>query len=293
MLSRIDLADLSDDPEILAAAVHRLVGRFEDAVPIADLALALDIVKVDLRETDGFEGMLLTDAARGWGGIIANTGRGDRRARFTVAHELGHFLMERHQPTTEQGFACRSADLREARRGTRHQRQETEANRFAISVLAPPYLVAPHLKADPDLRGISALARALDISREAAGRRYVELSNESLALVWTHHGLVRYAVRGERFPWIARGRGDRLATTTPASRAIAAGKSGITNLVETTSAAWVQGADIDLFEQTRVGQGGHAATLLWADWSELDAQDDAEDDGPSELGEPTFKPRRR
>jgi Zn-dependent peptidase ImmA (M78 family) len=59
-------------------------------VPIEEIAEALDIVEVRIAEFDGFEGMLLTDTVRREGAILANARGGPRRARFTIAHELGH-----------------------------------------------------------------------------------------------------------------------------------------------------------------------------------------------------------
>ncbi len=65
--------------------------------------------------------------------------------------------------------------MKERNAGTRHQKQEAEANRFAIDLLAPAYRFKPHLAGDPDLETIVSLTRELDISHEAAARRYIEL----------------------------------------------------------------------------------------------------------------------
>jgi hypothetical protein len=66
-----------------------------------------------------------------------------------------------------------------------------------------------------------------------------------------------------------------LAQTTPAFRAIAAGKPGFTEMVETHGLAWTNWPALTLHEQTRVSGNGHAVTLLWADPpEELDGEDD-------------------
>ena len=67
--------------------------------------------------------MLLTNAVRNRGAILANTRRGPRRARFTVAHALGHFLMEKLQLTDTTGLRCRSQDLRETQEGRQELKQ--------------------------------------------------------------------------------------------------------------------------------------------------------------------------
>ena len=72
-----------------------------------------------------------------------------RRQRYSSGHELCHFLNPAHQPTSSMGrFACTSRDLSTTWLSTggssdpddRHIRQETEANLFAIELLAPERL---------------------------------------------------------------------------------------------------------------------------------------------------------
>lgn len=125
-LDRIDLADIHV-PRRLALALHDHLGRIEPPVPVIEIAQALDIAEIRVDVFDGFEGMLLTDRARSRGAILANKRHGQRRTRFTVAHELGHFLLERHEISGENGFTCQARDLRETRENKQHLRQESEA----------------------------------------------------------------------------------------------------------------------------------------------------------------------
>lgn len=171
---------------------------------------------------------------------------------------------------------------------SRHQRQEREANQFAIGLLAPPYLVDPFLARDPDLRAALQMTTRLDISFEAALWCYVERCEEPLAAVWSQAGSIRYAVRGRGFPWISRCSGSQIVATTAASRAIRSGRTGVTRISETPALAWLDRAEIELFEQTRVGGNGHAVTLLWAS---MPGADGADDDGIEELGTPGFRKR--
>ena len=66
----------------LARTLHELMGPADAAVPVIEIARALDILDVRLDHFDGFEGMLLTDRVRSVGYILANTSKGHRRARF-------------------------------------------------------------------------------------------------------------------------------------------------------------------------------------------------------------------
>lgn len=285
-LDRIDLADIHS-PERLAARLHAQLGPVTTAVPIVEIALGLDISDVRIDSFDGFEGMLLTDRVRSDGVILANCRYGHQRARFTIAHELGHFLLERHEVSRETGFRCTPRDMRETREGRRELRQEAEANRFAIELLAPPAMFDRHLSRDPDLQDAQHLRRALDLSREACIRRMVERRDEPLAAIWSHEGRVRYSIRGDAFPYLALNKNDPLPKISQAFKVVSKGDRGITTFRETHAAAWTRRPEIEMFEQTRVGKNGHAVTLLWA---ELPRDPDDEDDsGLPELGAPGFR----
>lgn len=283
-LDRIDLSDIHA-PRRLARALHDRMGPTSTAIPIVDIAYALDIDDVRQDTFHGFEGMLLTDPRRSQGRILANTRYGRRRARFTVAHELGHFLLERHLLSDADGFRCLPADLRETREGKAHLRQESEANTFAIEVLAPAPMVSPYLKNVPDLRSAQNMRDHLEVSLEACIRRIIELSPEPLAAIWSQNGQIRYFSKTERFAYVTCRPGDRLPPATAAFSATNKGTIGFTDMAETPALAWTGNPDIEVREQTRVARNGHAVTLLWADLPE-----DVEDDGGlPELGTPRFR----
>ena len=260
-IDRIDLADLHQ-PTVIANAIHRQLGRIAPPVPVVDIALALGIVEVRTDLFDGFEGMLLTNRVRSFGAILANTRHGRRRTRFTIAHELGHFLMERHELSDDQGFSCQAQDMTETGVARRHMRQEAQANQFAIGLLAPPHLFDPILSDDPNLRDAQRARDLLDISLEASVRRMVDRRPERLAAVWTKDGQVRYVHRPNGFPWIHWGPKDFISKATQAYRAITNGTRGFTEFSEAHSLIWTDRPDLDLQEQTRVGRDGHAVTLL-------------------------------
>jgi hypothetical protein len=250
--------------------IHRQVGRLEGAVPVDDIAFGLDISEIRKVCLDGVEGLLLTDRVRSQGKILVNTRGGRRRARFSIAHEIGHFVMERHVLSSDDGFSCDRSDMQQRQSSTKDRMQEAEANQFAISLLAPPCLVAPYLQGAPDIKTVQALSDILDISLEAAMRLYVEHSDEALAAVWSQNGEIKYFAPGKRFPRLCRTSGDMISVQTPADRAIADGERGTTEMVEAVSCAWTDASNIELFEQTRVGKDGYALTLLWAKLPDVD-----------------------
>jgi Zn-dependent peptidase ImmA (M78 family) len=241
-------------------------------VPVEAIAYGLEIEEIRHEQLDGCEGVLLTDRRRSQGKILVNSRRGRRAARFGIGHELGHFLMEWHVLGLDGKRTCTGADMRETRRVRQHHQQETEANAFAIGLLAPRYLTAPILKEDPDLDAVMALCDRLDLSLEACARCLVERHHEPIAAVWAKDGIIRYLVRTKHFPRIKSGRGERVARLSQTHAALARDNHGIMPMVEIVPAAWT-GADIpQLFEQVRIGQNGHSLTLLWATLP--DAEDD-------------------
>jgi hypothetical protein len=281
-LERFELADIHA-PDRLARKVHEQIGKCDGPVPVDDIAYALDITEVRREALDGMEGMLLTDTARTTGAILVNNVRGLRRARFSIAHELGHFLMERHVLSSGAGFGCTADDMNERRVKARHHRQETEANAFAIGLLAPSYKLAPAFATDPDLKDLRVLSRDLDISMEALVRRYVSLADEALCAVWTYQGKVRTTAKGKSFPWLPLTRGDALPKETYAQERCISDRPGTYPLVEANALAWLGKPDVELFEQTQVGQSGYALTLLWAS-----LPDEEDDTLLAELGMPKF-----
>jgi hypothetical protein len=286
ILDRIELAD-NRGPKLMARKLHEQIGTLNGPLPIKEIAEALDIVEVRIAEFDGFEGMLLTDTVRREGAILANARGGPRRARFTIAHELGHYLLERHVLSVDDGFKCRAADLREDGNGNRHRRQETQANQFAAEVLCPAAVVTKMISEEPDLRIGERLRDAFGISLEVAVRRMVELHEGPLAAIWSHEGQISYFTKGPAFPFLTCKPKTRLPKDSAAARAVARGEARLTTFQEAAPHAWTDRPGIEILEQTRVARSGHAVTLLWMT-SGPDA-DNQDDELLPELGEGRFR----
>jgi hypothetical protein len=95
------------------------------------------------------------------------------RRRFTIAHELGHFLLPLHGA---------SKDANRAR--------EAEANRFAASLLMPKALFERDIRrlGTPETEHIVKLAGDYEVSKEAAARRYTDLCDHCCAVTFSRHG---------------------------------------------------------------------------------------------------------
>ncbi|MDO8423605.1 MAG: ImmA/IrrE family metallo-endopeptidase [Parvibaculum sp.] len=260
-LDRIALDDFSAHPEGLARAIHaQLPGHQTGAVPVYEIARALDIEEIREERLSKIEGALITTPEKSFGSILVNANSSFKRRRFTVGHELCHFLDLTHQATASTGFQCAKVSFVIPEYMVRHMRQENEADRFAIELLAPEARVAAFLKSTPDLEQIIALSEGLWISKTAAARRYVELHPEPLAVVLSQHGVISSIVRPPKFPYL-RVWNNHALPATPA-------RSGneISDWHEVRATSWLSSPSRSLVRtQTLYQRDGYAMTLMHAD----------------------------
>jgi len=202
--------DVATSPERIAAEIHRQLGDIAAPIPVHEVALALDIDDIQQRPLNGLEGVLITEPERDFGIIYVNSKSSHQRRRYSVAHELGHFLSQWHKQTSGEGFRCTRQDMSLPSGDDVHIRQESEANRFAIELLAPARLLSRCLRRLPELEHVLALHTDLHISKAAAARRYVALHPQPLAVVFAKDNEFLYVDRGPAFPFVALNRGQHL-----------------------------------------------------------------------------------
>jgi Zn-dependent peptidase ImmA (M78 family) len=141
-------------------------------VPIFQLAEKLGIEVVPDHLEPDVSGMLYRGQGRAI--ILVNKLNAPIRQRFTVAHEIGHFVLH-------PGDAF--VDFRDTRSSTGLDRHEREANRFAADLLMPEEWVYEAFKevvleAKPRAStddSILMLAKRFDVSAEAMRFRLVNL----------------------------------------------------------------------------------------------------------------------
>ena len=210
-ITRMDMAD-KGSPEGIVMAILKAEPNLPIPVPIEELCRRLDIIEIQALTTAGFEGGLLTDRERSNGIILVKNGVSPQRRRFTLGHELGHFLMPSHVPDAQGRFLCSEKDmlLLNPKEGDRRAKMEVEANRFSSLLLMPP----PALRAElgkmsaPSLDHMLALAKKFDVSKDAMARTYAEYHPEPIAFVVVRDGKVVRNYRNKiRFPFITALRG--------------------------------------------------------------------------------------
>ena len=165
------IEEAGPNPEKLADALHRQLSYSKGLVPIEEIATALDITEIRYEALASFEGALLTTPEREIGSILVNANASLQRRRFTIAHELGHYLNPWHTPNSVGGFQCSAKEMGRfvSKPGlSRHEVQEHEANKFAIELLAPKKRIAALSKDDPSVADLLRIASDLVLSKEAA-----------------------------------------------------------------------------------------------------------------------------
>lgn len=112
-------------------------------VKVAELATALG-VRVQYEPTENeLSGFLLRDLSRQKAIIGVNNGHSSNRQRFTIAHELGHYLLhEQEKLHVDRGYQIQ---LRHGNSSKGESEEEKEANLFAAELLMPACFIQQDL----------------------------------------------------------------------------------------------------------------------------------------------------
>lgn len=279
-ISRLDL-DGTGSPEGLVGKILKALPDLPIPVPVEELAKALDITDIDVLKTDGFEGGLITDECKSEGVILVSAHARRGRRRFTVGHELGHFLMPMHMPVKDGKFLCSRDDMRvwSVRENDRYARMEVEANRFAALLLLPPAKLKAYLgkHREPSLAHVPALAGDFDVSKEVAARAYAQYKGEAIATVVVKDGVVLRSYRHINFPKIGIANGTPVPKDSIYFHA-ANGGDELTKIVANNAGLWLEttwGQRLpELYEQVLYQQEGYAIVLLWTEKEDPDDEDD-------------------
>ena len=279
-LTRMDL-DGTGSPMGLVSKILKAEPGLKLPIPIEEIALRLDINEIQNVDSDTFEGGLITDTTRSSGFILVNRNAIRGRRRFTIGHELGHFLLTTHKPPPG-GFQCSRADMRrwDGKDVSPAMRMEIEANEFSGLLLMPPPLWRREASKfrDPDLSQVSKLAKIFDVSKEAAARSYAQYHDLPVATVVTKNGVIDRIYRNiTRFPKLVVGKGSPVPPSSIMFRTPRQ-TDHPTDLVDAYSEYWLESAWgtklPTLYEQVAFQQGPFALMMLWADVREPEEKDD-------------------
>jgi hypothetical protein len=270
----------NDDPGQIprAAARRELQARRIEAVDEIDVEAIANYHQLFVLEggLDGAEGRSVTGAGAGIIRIRSDIDQIERR-RFVIAHEIGHCILHK----TGSVRPCSERDLFRYQEGNR----EAEANWFAAELLMPGRLFAPHCDVPkPSFDAVKRIAGVFRTTLTATAIRFVQLSSERCALVWSEAGWVKWAVRSPDFPaWVER---DRQLSGNSHASDVFKNKSLPIGFHLVPQNAWLDQRVLggrDLMEETLAfTRLGAALSMLWlpTEHDEDDRADDEDDDDP-------------
>lgn len=202
---------VSSNPTLEAAESARQLLRELNiqGIPIQprEIAEQLQIVVWEREMESQYDGCLMR-VGDTWGILLNNLIQSQSRKNFTIAHELGHYYLERgqisatdHKDTVAE-FVPQHRCQREDLRGfDSHRLEEQRANQFAVELLMP----SPIFRADaadlPEigLPAIDALAAKYLTSLTSTAIRYTRLSSHVCAIVLSEGGQIKYFAYSDRF----------------------------------------------------------------------------------------------
>lgn len=165
----------------------------------------LDLIAFDLnasvrRESlSGCEGQIIGTQTRAV--ITINSNSGPQRQRFSLGHELGHWVNDRGKNLT---YRCTDADMRQYAtiRTDFRQQKEVRANQFSAELLMPAYLLNRYLLDREIIREtVDDLSQLFNVSRTSASIRLVEISDRPCMLVcWDKSGKRKWFFKNNILP---------------------------------------------------------------------------------------------
>jgi hypothetical protein len=183
---------------------------------INDLYELLDRIGLRVREVDseGFEGALVRLPNKPTGIVAVNRDIRERgRKRFTILHEVGHFILPGHGVID---CVCKTENIETWRKGAPDF--EVAANRFAAELLLPRTEVAKMVRQKTATISVAkTLSAEFEASLTAATLKAVDVTEEECAVVWSEAGLIEWCHPNDNFRPYIRVR-EKLSSDSLAAR---------------------------------------------------------------------------
>ncbi len=197
-----------DSPTVKAWDILRDLSIQDFPIDPRQIAAALGIVLWERELPDTCDGCLMR-VGNAWGILVNANIRSEARRNFTIAHEIGHYLLERDTAQSCSLDERLNAMIAEQDDNTEYgkaQKQayllsEQRANRFAVELLMPtPIFMADSSSlSQVGLPAISHLATQYGTSLTSTGIHYTRLSDLVCAIVFSEAGVIRYFAYSDGF----------------------------------------------------------------------------------------------
>ncbi len=184
LLRDLKIQDFPIDPRCIATKLGIVV--WERALPIS---------------CDG----CLMRVGNAWGILVNARIRSETRRNFTIAHEIGHYLLERDTVKTSplhQQFNTVITEQNSTNKQVQaYLQSEQRANQFAVELLMPTpiFSVDSSSHAQVGLPAITELAAQYGTSLTSTAIHYTRLSEFICAIVFSDASVIRYFAYSEGF----------------------------------------------------------------------------------------------
>jgi len=241
----------------------------------------------------GFDGVLIR-SRNGQKGIIAVNGsiREYARKRFTIAHEIGHFIIPHHRLL---GNVCEEGTIESF--DSRLNRAEVEANEFAAELLLPTAILKTRFNLNEfSLHQIAAVAAESSTSLTATMRSFLEMTALPCALVWSVANQAQWCARSDSFKFFLP------LTELPSEASFAArifkGQAFSSEFVPVPANAWLDNSTaerVPVLLEHSIPLPNYTAvlTMLWAYKIDYSPEEHENDGLLEDLAPEDFTLRRR
>ncbi len=239
--------------------LHKLLVMSPGEIDLDTIAWRAGRLRIEEGGLEFAEGRIVVPGREG-GTIRVKAGMNSGRRRFTIAHEIGHFLLHPREGLEKSDTSASFTVWKDAS-------EEAEANIFAAELLMPEFLFKARCRGPvPSLAVIDKLGADFQTSTMATAFQYVNYTNEQVALVVSEASQIRWFHRAKDF-W-PRIRTGILQPHSAAGERLA-GKDGDTGkMVRAPVYAWLadfeNDQERDIMEDSRnLDWYGRTVTLLW------------------------------
>lgn len=198
---QIDLMALADigNPELIAKEIIKENKDASLPIPIEEIAKAVGIKEIQYISNAPFEGALVANSGKTEGIIACKAEGNEERRRFTIGHELGHFLI----PSHSNRLTCATSSISYENRNI-YNDKEQQANCFASNILIPQYFLEKELDKIKyfDLEELCKLREKFLVSYEAFIRALVTCCYEPMAFIFAENQIIKFFVCSNDFPYL-------------------------------------------------------------------------------------------
>jgi len=177
---------------LLAEVLLEKLGMYQKP-ELATIASRIGLI-VREKPLEGCDGVLVRVQSQMKGGVIIRSTIPEKtKKRFTLAHEIGHYLLPSHSfrevACTGKQINCWIGD-----------RVEREADSFAAELLLPSTL-RKRFQFIPSFVKIGAIAEEFGTGFITTIRRHIDLTDLMCAMIYSVNGRAKYFHISKRFPY--------------------------------------------------------------------------------------------